>query len=64
MQYKSNTNGIEILVRPEYVNSQINKDGSLLIEKISYTFYVPENVKIINNQELISKSIVGNHKNK
>jgi hypothetical protein len=53
------------IYQPNYKdNIQINKDGSLLIEKISYTFYVPENVKIINNQELISKSIVGNHKNK
>ncbi|MFT6106893.1 MAG: ApaG protein [Rickettsiales bacterium] len=31
MQYKSNTNGIEVLVRPEYLNSQINKDGSFFV---------------------------------
>ncbi len=31
MQYKSKTSGIEVLVSPEYVDSQINKNGSFFI---------------------------------
>ena len=31
MQYKSKTSGIEVLVSPEYVDSQINKNGSFFV---------------------------------
>jgi ApaG protein len=31
VQYKSKTSGIEVLVSPEYVDSQINKNGSFFI---------------------------------
>jgi len=31
VQYKSKTSGIEVLVSPEYVDSQINKNGSFFV---------------------------------
>ena len=31
MQYKLNTAGVEVLVNPEYVDSQINKDGNFFV---------------------------------
>jgi ApaG protein len=31
MEYKSKTNGIEVVVRPEYLDSQVNSSGSFFI---------------------------------
>ncbi len=31
MEYKANTDGVEVIIRPEYVDSQINKSGNFYI---------------------------------
>ncbi|MCE3254973.1 MAG: efflux protein ApaG [Rickettsiaceae bacterium] len=31
IQYISNTNGIEVIVSPEYINSQLGKNGNLFV---------------------------------
>lgn len=41
---------------------QINKEGKLLIEKLTYTFYVPKGVNVVNHREMTSKSIADNKK--
>lgn len=49
--------------QPNYKEDiQINKAGNLLIEKLTYTFFVPTGVNIVNSREMTSKSIVDNKK--
>jgi ApaG protein len=51
MQYKSNTKGIEILVRPEYLNSQINKDGDIFV----WSYHVEINNKSDETLQLVNR---------
>ena len=55
------TVGAFMINQPNYKEDvQIDKEGSLLIEKLIYTFYVPKGVSVVNNREITSKSIVDN----
>ena len=41
-----------LILQPNYTDKvQINKNGDLLIEKVTYTFFLPDDVELINLNE-------------